>query len=91
MSVREALSAPGGMSELVQLLQVFYYRYPAGVKVGLKLRGVPSVWRATLEPSGEVVREAVHPDSDLLYGFVGDIVEREEQPLSQLLGGKPPR
>lgn len=90
MSVREALSAPGGMDELAGLLEVHYYRYPAGVKVGLFFRGVPSIWRATLYPSGEVVQEGVNPDTQLLYGFVGDIVEREGHALEPLVEGAPP-
>jgi hypothetical protein len=71
MSVREALSADGGIEELAALLEVRYHVLPAGIKIGLILKGVPSIWQAILHPSGEVIKEGIHPDTQLLYGFVG--------------------
>lgn len=71
MSVREALLAPGGVEELMNMIEVRYYALPGGVKVGFKLVGIPSTWKATLD-TGEVISEGTYPDTWVQYGFIGE-------------------
>ena len=69
--VERALTAKGGVEQLADLLELRCLLLPTGVKVAVLLKGIPATWKATLA-DGTVVREGIDPDTQLLYGFLGE-------------------